>query len=136
MSNEVSGSCLCGKVSFKVTGPFKAFYICHCSRCRRATGSAHASNIFGTPDQLEWLSGEEHIKNYKLPEAERFNKNFCTECGSAVPMISQDGTRLLIPAGTLASDPEIRPDAVIFWADRAEWYRDAQSARRFEGYPE
>lgn len=136
MPDEIHGSCLCGKVTFKVTGPFTVFYLCHCSRCRRATGSAHASNIFGTPDQLEWLSGEESIKHYKLPEAERFSKNFCTECGSAVPMISKDGTRLLIPAGTLASDPEIRPQANIFWAERAAWYDEALEAHRFDAYPE
>lgn len=136
MSNEVNGSCLCGKVTFKATGPFNVFRLCHCSRCRRATGSAHASNIFGTPEQIEWLSGEENIKRYMLPEAERFGKCFCTECGSAVPMVSPDGKRLLIPAGTLESDPEIRPDAVIFWADRAEWYDDAQNANRYEAYPE
>ena len=136
MSNTINGSCLCGRVTFKVTGPFKVFYLCHCSRCRRATGSAHASNIFGTPDQLEWLSGEESIKHYKLPEAERFSKNFCTECGSAVPMVSQDGARLLIPAGTLSTDPGIRPEAVIFWDDRAEWYDDALSTRRCAAYPD
>lgn len=135
MSNEINGSCLCGKVTFKVTGPFKAFYLCHCSRCRRATGSAHAANIFGTPDQLEWLSGEETIKHYKFPEAERFSKNFCMECGSAVPMIGPDGTRLLIPAGTLSTAPEIKPAANIFWADRAGWYDDGLAAQRFDGYP-
>lgn len=136
MSNEINGSCLCGQVTFKLTGPFQAFYLCYCSRCRRATGSAHASNIFGTPDQLEWLSGEEHIKHYDLPEAERFSKNFCGICGSALPMIGRDGTRLLIPAGTLASDPGIRSNANIFWAERAEWYDDALGAKRFDAYPE
>ena len=136
MSNEVKGSCLCGLVTFKVTGPLQVFRLCYCSRCRRATGSAHASNIFGTPDQLEWLSGEEYIKNYILPEAERFAKNFCSECGSAVPMVSRDGARLLIPAGTLAGDPGIRPNANIFWADRAQWYDEGVNAQHYDGYPQ
>jgi len=51
-------------------------------------------------------------------------------------MVSRDGTRLLVPAGTLATDPEIRPNANIFWADRAEWYDAALDAQRFDGYPQ
>lgn len=136
MSDEVNGSCLCGKVTFKVTGPFNAFRLCYCSRCRRSTGSVHASNIFATPEQIQWLSGEENIKRFKLPEADRFTRCFCSECGSPVPVVSPDGARLLIPAGTLESDPEIRPDAAIFWPDRAGWYDDSLNARRYDRYPE
>jgi hypothetical protein len=56
MENQYLGSCLCGAVTFKVQGSFERFFLCHCSRCRKDTGSAHAANLFSTTARLEWLS--------------------------------------------------------------------------------
>ena len=135
MARKITGGCLCGKVRFSVTGPFDRFYFCYCQRCRKATGSAHAANIFTTPDRIKWLSGENATVRYELPQADRFCKVFCTECGSAVPCVSRDGKILIIPAGTLEHDPDIRPQAGIFWQDRAAWYEHGLSARRYDAYP-
>ncbi len=38
-------SCLCGAVAFEVEGPFERFLNCHCSRCRKATGTAHSCEV-------------------------------------------------------------------------------------------
>jgi hypothetical protein len=55
----LKGSCLCGAVKYEVTGEPRRFYHCHCSRCRKATGTGHASNLFLQPGALKWLSGEQ-----------------------------------------------------------------------------
>ena len=39
------GSCICGEVAFEVEGPFDHFLNCHCSRCRKATGTAHSCEV-------------------------------------------------------------------------------------------
>ena len=50
MSDEVlTGSCLCGAVSYEVRGPFTRFGHCHCSRCRKASGSAHSTALYAIP---------------------------------------------------------------------------------------
>jgi hypothetical protein len=85
MSEAIKGACLCGRVQYQVSGPFDAFHLCHCSQCRRSTGSAHAANIFTSEDRLEWLAGEEFIKRYTPDEADVISKCFCTHCGSLVP---------------------------------------------------
>ena len=58
---KVNGSCLCTKVSYQITGNMGVFQYCHCSRCRKFTGSAHAANMFVSPDDFSWLSGEEFV---------------------------------------------------------------------------
>ena len=63
------GSCLCGAVKYEVAGEAKRFYHCHCSRCRKATGTGHASNLFLQPATLTWLVGQEHVRAFKVPEA-------------------------------------------------------------------
>lgn len=133
--SKQKGGCLCGAVTYEVEGPFDQFHLCHCSRCRKSTGSAHASNIFTKPGNITWLTGKSLIKRFDLPTAERFARCFCTECGSGVPYLSRNGLALIIPAGSLDSDPEIRPQDNIFWQDRACWYDDALTAPRFDEYP-
>lgn len=135
MSDRISGSCLCSKVRFTVTGPFHMFALCHCSRCRKSTGSAHASNIFTDAGNIEWISGESLVNRFELPTAVRFSKCFCSACGSPVPSVSRDGKRLLVPAGCLDSDPQVRPQARIYLADIAPWYENLESVTRFDGAP-
>ncbi|TVO75491.1 GFA family protein [Sedimenticola selenatireducens] len=134
--SKIKGSCLCGAVTFEVTGPFDQFHLCHCSRCRKSSGSAHASNIFTKPDRITWLTGESLIKRFELPTAERFARCFCGQCGSGVPCLSRNGLALNIPAGSLDEDPVIRPQDNIFWRDRGCWYDEGLVAPRFDEYPE
>ena len=136
MNQEFKGSCLCGRVQYIVRGPFDAFHICHCSQCRRSTGSAHASNIFTTRDQLQWITGEELTKRYDPDETGVISKAFCTHCGSLVPYISASSGRLIIPAGGLESDPGIRPQDNIYWPDRADWYDAVAQAPRYDAMPD
>ena len=136
MNQEFKGSCLCGRVQYIVRGPFDAFHICHCSQCRRSTGSAHASNIFTTRDRLQWVTGEELTKRYDSDEPGVISKSFCTHCGSLVPYISASSGRLIIPAGGLESDPGIRPQDNIYWPDRADWYDAVTQAPRFDSMPD
>jgi hypothetical protein len=121
-SNAIAGSCLCGSVKFEVTPPFAAFRYCHCSRCQKATGSAHASNAFLPVKQFKWLAGEALIKHFDLPGAKRFGVSFCTQCGTRVPHKVKTTENVLIPAGVLDADPGARPDNSIFWKSKAAWY--------------
>jgi hypothetical protein len=136
MSEKIKGACLCGKVQFQVTGPFDEFHLCHCSQCRRSTGSAHASNIFSKADRIEWIAGADLIKRYTPDQAGVISKCFCTHCGSLVPYTSLNSGKLVIPAGSLKQAPGIVPQDNIYWRDRADWYDSGLQAQRIEQDPE
>lgn len=137
MSTELRGSCLCGTVRFVVQGPVDAFYLCYCSRCRKASGSAHASNLFAPAANLRWVSGEDAIRRHELATARYFARCFCGTCGAPVPSVSRrDPERVLIPAGALDDEPEIRPQRRIHCADQAAWSKDLDSVPRFEQRPD
>jgi hypothetical protein len=129
-SSAITGSCLCGSVKFEVTPPFAAFRYCHCSRCQKASGSAHAANAFLPPTQFKWLAGESLVKLFKLPGAKRFAVAFCTECGTRVP--HKTGENMLIPAGVLDADPGVRPESGIFWKSKAAWYVSPDEMKKFD----
>ncbi len=118
----IHGSCLCGAVAYAITGPINRFMQCHCSRCRKRTGSAFASNLFVEPDSLRWIRGEEKVVRYDLPSAERFATVFCRTCGSPVPHLARDGSAYIIAAGSLDEDPNMTPQRIIYWASRAPWF--------------
>ena len=99
--SPITGSCLCGGVRFEIKSPFTAFRYCHCSRCQKASGSAHAANAFVPQAQFKWLAGEALIKRYDHPQAQRFAVWFCTHCGSRVPHRVRGRDDMLIPAGLI-----------------------------------
>ena len=118
----LNGSCLCGTVKFQVTGEPQRFYHCHCKRCRKATGTGHASNLFLQPGRLKWLAGEAEIRMFKVPDAQRFANHFCAACGSRLPRQAQDTNAVVIPCGSLDdNDLPIKPQARIFSGSRASW---------------
>ncbi|WP_317932649.1 GFA family protein [Halioxenophilus sp. WMMB6] len=131
----MKGSCLCGKVTYEVAPPIKVFQYCHCSRCRKFTGSAHASNFFVPPEQFHWLQGEEWVGRYEEPKAKYYATCFCKNCGSSLPWLVQGGKNVVIPAGTLDEDPGIRPTQSVFWGSRAPWYESPTNLPHHEDMP-
>lgn len=117
----VRGSCLCGSVGYEARLPLIKFVKCHCSRCRKATGSAHSTNAYVLPDAFRWTRGESEVRRFDLPTAGSFATAFCNRCGSPVPHATRSGREIIIPAGPLDDSPGIQPSIHLHWASRAEW---------------
>ena len=132
---KLKGSCLCGEVSFKYIGVARVFQYCHCSRCKKFTGSAHAANIIGEPESFEWLTGESSVGRFELPEANHFATCFCKKCGSSLPWKTKSNKAVVIPAGSLDEDPKTRPKHNIFYENKAPWYINVDDLKKFDGLP-
>lgn len=132
MTDTHLGSCLCGAVRFSIEGAFDHFYLCHCTRCRKDSGSSHSANLFSSSAKLAWLSGSDKVSTYTLPETQH-TKSFCSVCGSALPYSL--GSLLVVPAGALTSDIDLPPDAHIHFASRAGWEQNLANVPSFERLP-
>ncbi|WP_428647930.1 GFA family protein [Roseibium sp.] len=132
--NSHTGSCLCGAVEFRIDGDFEHFFLCHCSHCRKDTGTAHAANLFSATAKLEWVSGGDLVKVFTLPGS-RHAKGFCRNCGSALPNLQMEGKLLVVPAGSLNTPVEIKPAAHIFTDSRADWDAELEHVPSFDGLP-
>ena len=135
-SDKLSGGCICGAVTYEITGEPRAFYHCHCKRCRKSSGTGHASNIILTPESVEWTSGEDLIGRFKVPDAARFGTVFCTRCGSPLPRIAPDQSYAVVPAGSLDTEAPIGPTARIMWDSRVEWSCADNDLTAWSEYPE
>ena len=134
MSKVLTGGCLCGAVRYKATGEVSRFYHCYCSRCRKATGTGHASNLF-LAGSVAWERGEDQIASYKPPDAERFMNTFCKTCGGRVPRYIEKLGMVFIPAGSLDDEPGSAPQARIFTGSRTAWSCDTTAMPEFKEYP-
>lgn len=131
----VEGSCLCGQVRFRMEPPYRGFQYCHCSRCRKTSGSAHAANVFVPAEQFAWTAGEEHVRRHELASARWFCTGFCAECGSRLPWISRNGKVVIVPAGALDDDPVERPARNVHFASRAPWSTPSSELPTFDDAP-
>ena len=132
---NLSGSCLCGSVMYEISGESPHFFHCHCQRCRKATGTGHASNVVMRPTSVRWTAGEQLLTYYKVPEAKRFATIFCSVCGSLMPRVAPDNSIAIIPAGTLDNDPGVKPEARIFRDSKAGWSCEAGELPFHATYP-
>jgi hypothetical protein len=121
----VRGGSLCGLVEYEVDLPFTKFVKCHCSRCRKATGSAFTANAYVLPSAFRWLSGQDHVARFDYPLAKSFSTSFCRECGSPLPHATRSGREVIVPAGSLWDDPGVSPTIDSRWPSRAPWLSDA-----------
>ena len=134
MDQTTPGSCLCGAARFEIAGPFDSFYLCHCSRCRKDSGSAHAANLFAPGARIDWLSGADVVRTFRLPGT-RHQRSFCGTCGSALPSAQMDGTLIVVPAGSLDGPVPLRPKARLCWASRADWDQALEDLPRLDDLP-
>jgi len=116
----LNGECLCGRVSWQMKGPYEFFGMCQCSRCRKVTGAAFATNLFVKPEQFLWRSGENKRGEYSLPLPNTFGNAFCNNCGSRVPRQTAKGW-MLLPLGSTMEAPNITPTLVQL-EDHTEWF--------------
>jgi hypothetical protein len=131
----VRGRCLCGDVAFELAGPPEVVQNCHCTRCRRARGAAHATNAFWRREQLRWVRGEDAVVSFPLPGAKRFGQAFCRRCGSAVPRVVESTGYVVVPCGGLDDPPGMMPRGHIFTGSKAPWFEITGDLPQWEALP-
>jgi hypothetical protein len=133
MAETVRGGCLCGGVRFEVELPFRRANHCHCSRCRKHSGTFGLTQGRVARERFRLLEGEELLRVFR-PEGEAAVKVFCSVCGSSLfgghwP----EGGEVSVRLGALEGDPGIRPEYHSFVDSRAVW--DELPDDRLPRYP-
>jgi len=134
MENKYQGECLCGAVRYELLAPEpRAMFLCHCSRCRKETGTVHGANVFFSKAQLRWERGEDNLTYFQL-EGTRKARVFCATCGSPMPRSTAQGGAVL-PAGSLDDDRSLEPTAHIHCASGSSWESKLEGLPRFDELP-
>ena len=114
------GKCLCGEVHIKVNGKISDIIHCHCSLCRKNSGTAFATNGFINTADFEITSGKTSLSSFSFMPGR--SRHFCSQCGSPVYSSNEDDpTRLRIRLGIIDSEINERPISHNFVSSKANW---------------
>ena len=128
------GSCLCGAVKYEIKGEPGPVMFCHCSKCRKANGSAfNAASLVNTAD-FKLVSGRKHLAEFESGAG--VWRVFCKTCGS--PLYSRrsampEAIRLRI--GTLDTPVAGKVSGHIYVGSKAEWFEIFDEAPQFAERP-
>lgn len=131
----IRGSCLCSGVKFEVAHVVGPFELCHCTRCRKASGSAFAAGLGTLRKDFRVVQGLDLIRTYEAPIREApppYRNCFCGRCGSPLPDVVSSSSWLEIPAGLLDDDPRLRPDKHIYVDFKSPWFDITDDLREFD----
>jgi len=128
-ARTLAGKCLCGAVHYAVADEFAYAANCHCSNCRRATGSAFKPFAGIARNKLDITKGEDHLMIFG---DESGNDKHCKVCGSLLYSVVRDGAFVHVAMGTLVDVPSIRPTAHIFVGSKAPWFTITDDLPQYE----
>ncbi|NER82836.1 MAG: GFA family protein [Leptolyngbya sp. SIO1D8] len=126
---KLEGSCLCGKVKIQVPDEFEYMGNCHCSECRKFSGSDYASVGGIDSSKFQFIDGEEYVSYYH--KIEETDLAFCSHCGSSLFTRKVLGKKHNIRLGILDETPTNKPSFHIFTGSKAPWLEITDGMQQF-----
>lgn len=125
---KISGKCLCGAVHYSVTDDFEYAMNCHCSNCRRATGSAYKAFAGIKRHHLNITQGMD--KFFKYGGNIDFDVH-CKICGSLLYSVVRGGEYVHVTMGSMTDSPSIHPTQHIYVGSKAPWHEITDDLPQF-----
>ena len=128
-TNVLDGMCECGSTRYRVADEFLYASNCHCSRCRRATGSAFKPFAGIEREKLEVTDGGDALL---VIGDDQLNDTRCGACGSLLFSVVREGEYVHVALGSLVDAPAMRPTKHIFVGSKAPWFEITDDLPQFE----
>jgi len=129
----LTGRCLCGAVHFEIDGALGRITVCHCSLCRRSSGSAFLPAAAVSAAHFRITSGGRLLSAYE--SSPQYERVFCSRCGSQLFGRHADHPIVWVRLGSLDQDPGSRPALHFMTGSKAPWYTIADNAEQFPEMP-
>ncbi|HEY1074292.1 MAG TPA: GFA family protein [Patescibacteria group bacterium] len=116
--NELTGQCMCGAVTFKVTGEGTGIVSCHCKECQQLHGNYNPMWVVNKEDFT--VRGEDSLEWYNSSEEK--SRGFCKKCGAAMFMRQETGPKMLISVGCIDDTVGMENIKNVFTQDAGTYY--------------
>lgn len=128
----IKGSCCCGAVQFEIRENPGMMGMCHCSRCRKVGASALA---FVRSDTFSITTGLDKISTFKAEPPYKYNRCFCSVCGTALGEVLSDLDAFPINANCIDGDIKLEIKFHEFVSEKPSWLKIADNAKQFGEHP-
>lgn len=130
-SSDTQGSCLCGAVTYHITGPIGDITHCHCTTCRKAHASAFSS-VASVADSDFKITAANPLGHYESSPGK--TRYFCRTCASQIYAKRAGSTHVILRLGTLDSDISALEKNHIWTSQQAQWYRLGDTLPAFKEF--
>jgi hypothetical protein len=126
------GSCLCGKITYeaKVAPNITK---CHCTICRKLSGSAYGDYTTAPIDTFKWTKGENLLTKYESSPGNF--RSFCSVCGTHMPTGHASMGIYFIQPGTLDTVESLVESTHMFLRSSVPWHKRQAGLKEFQEYP-
>jgi hypothetical protein len=122
--NTRLGGCRCGSVRFAVIGPPQKVGLCHCTTCRKETGSV--AMAYAVWDTAAFTTGGE-TRTWE-------GRDFCPRCGTRLYALRPEEHEVEVKLGALDGGPcGLMPTEELWIKRREAWMTPIEGAAQ---YPE
>ena len=126
------GSCCCGAIQFKVSSPPTTMGTCHCTRCRKVGSSTF---VFVARNTFELVAGADSIATYKPEASYKYDRCFCSRCGTALGEITSSADSFPIAANCFDGELGIENLFHEFVKEKPHWLRICDQEKQFMEHP-
>ncbi|MCX4188360.1 GFA family protein [Methylophaga sp. OBS4] len=130
----LKGSCLCQQVQYQIDGTLGPVFFCHCSKCRKANGSAFAANALINTAEFSLLSGQDALNEFESSPG--VFRVFCKHCAS--PLYSRrdaQAEQIRLRIGSLDTPLGELNVTHIFVGSKADWFEICDSYPQYKERP-
>ena len=122
MTSTITGGCLCGAVRYQYSGPLERMGYCHCSDCRRTTGSAFNISVRVEKNGFRVVKGGTKGFTKTADSGIELTRHFCADCGSPLFTSSpRHPEALYVKAGSVDDPCLVRPTHQSWMRSRVGW---------------
>ncbi|KAL4894900.1 Mss4-like protein [Aspergillus ambiguus] len=138
----LSGACLCRNIAYSIdlpaSEPTPKVVLCHCTSCKRYTGSGFSSNIIVPFSALKYTAGTPKLYFDPSDRGPKVRREFCGDCGTPLSSQPADTPHIIImKSGTLDDEHREKCGKLgmeIFCGRKDRWVDEIQeeSVQRLE----
>ncbi|MBT8153471.1 GFA family protein [Epibacterium ulvae] len=117
----ITGSCLCGQITFATEAEPASASMCHCAQCSKQSGGVWASaqvhqDALTITGPVSWFEASAMAK-----------RGFCATCGSSLFWQAHDENQISFALGAVNTPTGITLEKHIFTAEKSDYYTIADS---------
>ena len=132
----IEGGCNCGAIRYRIEGTPLVVAACHCTRCRRQSGSAYSINLLVSPSAMTIEGALAAFEDTDTTSGSPVRREFCSACGSPIrSVLGANPDMVAVKVGTLDDPTPFAPALHVYTRSKIAWVEVPAGTPQFDTIP-